>query len=368
MCLAPHPLHLHQATGSQARQLSRVLMIALGVMAVVYVLLLAGLGRGVPGVGRTPPDQVPALALSETQVELPGLEVYDDIAGRPVFSEDRQPVVKMEESAGDGEPEPEPAAPAVPLNIALTGIIHTPQMRIALMRDNATGTALSLQEEMFLPGDQGGWQVKQIQPLHVVFMDGANQTETTVELELRVALLEKRLDPFAEVCARAGLVLQVGLEIELLLERDHVRAGREQDEDRVDTLEAGYGVTVEAIVARSGVAKSTIYRHWETRDDVLLEVIESCAPRISPPEASLLFEDSLRALVAEIRRTLNDPDWARVLPALLALRHQEHGIAALEQRLEKRQERAMEVVLERGMAEGRLHGDVDLDPLGLILP
>ncbi len=120
-------------------------------------------------------------------------------------------------------------------------------------------------------------------------------------------------------------------------------------------------VTVEAIVARSGVAKSTIYRHWETRDDVLLEVIESCAPRISPPEASLLFEDSLRALVAEIRRTLNDPDWARVLPALLALRHQEHGIAALEQRLEKRQERAMEVVLERGLAEGRLHGDVDLD-------
>ena len=171
-------------TGSQARQLSRVLMIALGVMAVVYVLLLAGLGRGVPGVGRTPPDQVPALALSETQVELPGLQVYNDIADRPVFSEDRQPVVKMEESADDGEPEPEPAAPAVPLNIALTGIIHTPQMRIALMRDNATGTALSLQEEMFLPGDQGSWQVKQIQPLHVVFMDGANQTETTVELEL----------------------------------------------------------------------------------------------------------------------------------------------------------------------------------------
>ena len=40
-------------------------------------------------------------------------------------------------------------------------------------------------------------------------------------------------------------------------------------------------VTIDAIVARSGVAKSTIYRHWASRDDVLLDVMESCAP-VSP--------------------------------------------------------------------------------------
>lgn len=170
-------------TSAQARQLSRVLMIAIAIMAGIYVLLLAGLGRGVPGVGSTPPDQVPALVLSETQVELPGLQVYSDIANRPVFSEDRQPVVKIDEQAGE-QPEPEPEAPTAPLNIALTGIIHTPQMRIALMRDNGTGTALSLQEDMFLPGDQGGWQVKEIEPLRVVFLDSASQSETAVELEL----------------------------------------------------------------------------------------------------------------------------------------------------------------------------------------
>ena len=37
-------------------------------------------------------------------------------------------------------------------------------------------------------------------------------------------------------------------------------------------------VTIDAIVVRSGVAKSTIYRHWASRDDVLLDVMESCAP------------------------------------------------------------------------------------------
>src|SRR5690554_1819280 len=53
-------------------------------------------------------------------------------------------------------------------------------------------------------------------------------------------------------------------------------------------------VTIDAIVARSGVARSTIYRHWDTRDDVLLAVIERCAPRIDPPGADLDFEASLR--------------------------------------------------------------------------
>ena len=31
-------------------------------------------------------------------------------------------------------------------------------------------------------------------------------------------------------------------------------------------------VTIDAVVARSGVAKSTIYRHWESRDEVLVAV------------------------------------------------------------------------------------------------
>ena len=91
-------------------------------------------------------------------------------------------------------------------------------------------------------------------------------------------------------------------------------------------------VTIDAIVARSGVARSTIYRHWDSRDEVLVEVIESCAPRIASPEDSLGFDDALRQLVDQLREILVDPNWRRVLPALLALRHQQHGIAELEQR------------------------------------
>lgn len=126
-------------------------------------------------------------------------------------------------------------------------------------------------------------------------------------------------------------------------------------------------VTIDAIVARSGVARSTIYRHWDTRDDVVMAVIESCAPQIDPPDADLGFEAALRLLIEQLCAMLNDPDWARVLPALFALRNQEHGIAALEQRLEERQEDAVVSVLERGIAEGRLDPHLDVDQASALL-
>ena len=126
-------------------------------------------------------------------------------------------------------------------------------------------------------------------------------------------------------------------------------------------------VTIDAIVTRSGVAKSTIYRHWDTRDDVLMAVIENCAPQIEPPDDSLPFHSALRSLMAQLCRTLGDPEWARVLPALAALRHQDHGIAQLEQRIEAKQEDALESVLRRGIAEGCLPADLDLDRAAAVL-
>src|SRR4051794_14143427 len=92
-------------------------------------------------------------------------------------------------------------------------------------------------------------------------------------------------------------------------------------------------VTIDAIVARSGVAKSTIYRHWGSRDDVLLDVMEVCAPDLTPPDPDLGVEAGLREITHRIAAIFNDPEWARVLPALLALKTHAHGIADLEKRL-----------------------------------
>jgi len=126
-------------------------------------------------------------------------------------------------------------------------------------------------------------------------------------------------------------------------------------------------VTVDAIVHRSGVAKSTIYRHWESRDDILVSVIESCAPAIPMPDPDIDVVDALRGIVHAMADALNDPEWARVLPALLMLKNHESGIAAMNDRLEHEQEMALNVLLERASSEGVLRADLDTQEAATML-
>ena len=126
-------------------------------------------------------------------------------------------------------------------------------------------------------------------------------------------------------------------------------------------------VTVDAIVARSGVAKSTIYRHWDSRDDILLDVITNCAPTLTEPDPDLGFVTALQLVLGEIAAALTDPEWNRVFPALLTLRNHEDGVAHIEQQLEARQERVVDAVLKRGIEEGAVRADVDLDQAGALL-
>jgi len=118
-------------------------------------------------------------------------------------------------------------------------------------------------------------------------------------------------------------------------------------------------VTVDSIVARSGVAKSTIYRHWGSRDDILVSVIESCAPQIPEPDPDVDVVDGLRQVIHAMADALNDPEWARVLPALLMLKNHEAGIAAMNDRIEHEQDMVLETLLRRGAAEGVLRDDLD---------
>jgi len=121
-----------------------------------------------------------------------------------------------------------------------------------------------------------------------------------------------------------------------------------------------YAVTIDAIVARSGVAKSTIYRHWQSRDEVLLSVIESCAPKLPEPDPDADVVDALRAVVHAMVDALRDPEWARMLPALLMLKNHEAGIKAIDERLEHEQDMVVTTLIERAAKDGVLEPGIDV--------
>ncbi len=118
-------------------------------------------------------------------------------------------------------------------------------------------------------------------------------------------------------------------------------------------------LTVDAVVARSGVARSTIYRHWPTRDDLLVDVFEYCVPVIETPAPELGFEAAMQQFLHGVVGHLSDPKWNRMLPALMALKTYEPTLARVEERMEERQGSISADLFARGEQEGLFGPDFD---------
>jgi AcrR family transcriptional regulator len=126
-------------------------------------------------------------------------------------------------------------------------------------------------------------------------------------------------------------------------------------------------LTMDAVVARSGVAKSTLYRHWPTRDALVASVFEHCAPDVPVPDADLPFHESLQAFVRGVAAILDDEQWRPMVPALLLLKAQHPEIAAIEQHLNEEQMGIVRPLLDRGRAEGHLRVELDDEVLAALL-
>lgn len=129
--------------------------------------------------------------------------------------------------------------------------------------------------------------------------------------------------------------------------------------------EVGYAaLTVEAVAARAGVGKQTIYRWWPSKGavlfDALLERAADGPDGVQLPDTGDLPGDlrtTLRAIVAE----LADPATDRVDRAVaVELQADETLAGELVERLLRPQMRAIEARLERGRDAGQVAAGADL--------
>lgn len=120
------------------------------------------------------------------------------------------------------------------------------------------------------------------------------------------------------------------------------------------------GVTVDAVAERSGVAKSTLYRHWGSVQELLVDVMRCNVPQATPIDLTVGFHAALRSWIEQGVATLSAPSWARTLPALLELRTHSPEMAEVLNADFDAKLHLIASILELGAREG--HVPAGLDP------
>ncbi|MFV0258328.1 MAG: TetR/AcrR family transcriptional regulator [Acidimicrobiales bacterium] len=118
-------------------------------------------------------------------------------------------------------------------------------------------------------------------------------------------------------------------------------------------------VTVDSVSDRSGVAKSTMYRHWGSRAELLVDVLRSRMPPVDTPDLAAGFEAALRSVTRQAAATLADPEWARILPSLFVLRLQEPELAGLADASKRDRVDQLRSIIDVGVAEGLVPADLE---------
>jgi AcrR family transcriptional regulator len=123
--------------------------------------------------------------------------------------------------------------------------------------------------------------------------------------------------------------------------------------------ELGYSdVTIEAISERSGVARSTIYRHWKQLPALMLDAIAATIQGADPPDTGELRAD-LVLLVGELAELLTSERFSQIAIALIVESHRDPDIAEVHARfLRGRQQRTV-AAIQRGIERGELPATVD---------
>lgn len=113
-------------------------------------------------------------------------------------------------------------------------------------------------------------------------------------------------------------------------------------------------ITVEAIAGKSRVSKATIYRHWPSRDHILVDAINTHTSRYPTPRTDLPFDDAISAFVSDLIDALNDKNRAAAHEALLILSRHHPTFAELHQQANQTLVAAVDALLQHGITQGRI--------------
>ena len=119
-------------------------------------------------------------------------------------------------------------------------------------------------------------------------------------------------------------------------------------------VEQGFDrVTIEEIADRSRVARSTIYRNWPDRSELLVEGFDRLCSFSEVPDLGGL-EPELRLLAQDLADGLTEQEWGCALASFVGSAAHDPELAAAKQAFSERRRAMVGAVFERAAARGEI--------------
>ncbi len=132
-------------------------------------------------------------------------------------------------------------------------------------------------------------------------------------------------------------------------------------------VEVGYsGLTIDAVSKRSGVARTTIYRHYSTVAEMVIGAVQTERELTTPAPTGdpwLDLRNEMLALVAKLTSTR----WRQVLPEVVAAASRDEELLRFQMIFANARRNEMQRLLQELRSTGRTDPDVDIDLLNDLL-
>lgn len=125
-------------------------------------------------------------------------------------------------------------------------------------------------------------------------------------------------------------------------------------------------LTIDEVAARSGVAKTTIYRHWPHKGALVTEAVHTCMPPAAPPPHGDVREGLVACFEAAIR-TGPETRVGEMMLSLLDAAQRDPELDRLLRRYQDERRRSVLDVLESARDRGELRADADLELLATLV-
>jgi TetR/AcrR family transcriptional regulator, regulator of autoinduction and epiphytic fitness len=126
----------------------------------------------------------------------------------------------------------------------------------------------------------------------------------------------------------------------------------------------GYGaLTIEGVAARAGVGKSTIYRHWSGKLELVEDAFRTLKAPVLAPEAGTLRE-RVTGLLEQVACLVEQSTYSACMPALIEAAEHDPQVRDLHRRFSAERRAILIDLLRDAIENGELPSDTDPELLG----